>query len=147
MTWNSSGKVQKSSPSQCEKCVVDDTPSVHTAETRKRLGRSMNVYIRAPVPGNGILAEQLGILEQTWKISPIYRPGRFFFSSFQLKRHQPERAANQRFVFPNSAHFPEGAHPGCPGSRDKGRNFHNAPKENKIKPEESLFLEGPSDYN
>lgn len=51
---NSSGKVQTSSPSQCEKCVVDDTASVHTAETRKRLGRWTHVYIRAPVPGNGL---------------------------------------------------------------------------------------------
>lgn len=80
---NSSGKVRKSSPSQCEKCVVDDTPSVHTAETRKRLGRWMDVYIRAPVPGDGVgLAEQLGILEQTWKISPIYRPGRLSSAVF-----------------------------------------------------------------
>lgn len=31
---NSSGKVQKSPGSQCEECVVDDTASVHTAETR-----------------------------------------------------------------------------------------------------------------
>lgn len=75
--WNSSGKVQKSCGSQCEECVVDDTASVHTAETRQRLGRWRNVYIRAPFPGAGAgPAEQLGILQQTWKSSPIYRPAR-----------------------------------------------------------------------
>lgn len=86
---NSSGKVQKSSRSQYEECVVDDTPSALTAQTRKRLGRWTNVYIRAPVPGNGPgLAEQLGRLQQTWKLSPVYRPGRLtpaVFSSCQSK--------------------------------------------------------------
>lgn len=42
-------------------------------------------------------------------------------------------AANQRSVFPDSSPFPEGVRPGCPRSGDKGRSFHDAPKENKIK--------------
>lgn len=56
-------------------------------------------------------------------------------------------AASHRRVFPDSAHFPEGVGPGCPRSGDKGRSFHNAPTENKIKAEGALFSEGRPHYN
>lgn len=35
------------------------------------------MFITAPVAGAGVgPAEQLGIVKQTWKMSPVHRPGR-----------------------------------------------------------------------
>lgn len=144
---NSSGKVQKSSRAMREKSVLSMT---HRLFIQQR---------HANVPAGGwmcTLGRQPQVMETAcrsgWESSS--RRGKFhpfigvdvFLLQFWVKVAW-KSCQSKISVFPHSAHFPEGVHPGRPRSRDKGQSFHNAPEENKIKPQESSFPEGPPDYN